>query len=85
MNTDKIMMYTKDNCPQCTIAKGRLKLANISYTEVYIDKQMAARQTLLDAGHKSVPVFYVDGKHIKLEDILAKHVKQQVLLDNIKE
>lgn len=65
-----VLMYTKSQCPQCVIAKGRLKLANIEFTEVFVDKDPAARQAMVDAGHRSVPIFYVDGVSVELKDLL---------------
>lgn len=67
-----ITMYTKSNCPQCIVAKGKLKIAGVKYTEVFVDKDPAARQVLVDAGHRSVPVIYQDGAAIKLEDLLLQ-------------
>lgn len=66
----EVKMYTKNNCTQCLVAKGKLKSAGVEYEEVNVDSNPAARQVLLDAGHRSVPVFYVSGVPVKLEDLL---------------
>lgn len=65
-------MYTKSQCPQCIIAKTKLKAADVAYTEVFVDRDPSAMKAMIDAGHKSVPIFYADGSHVKLEDLLNK-------------
>ena len=66
----EIIMYTKQSCPQCEIAKSRLKNAGVEYTEVYVDKDPTARQKMIDAGHRSVPIFYVGDAVFKLEQLI---------------
>jgi len=67
-----ILVYSKAVCPQCTIAKNKLKLAGIAYTEVFVDRDPVARQTMVDAGHRSVPIFYNNGVAVSLENLLNK-------------
>ena len=67
-----ITMYTKNNCPQCKIAKTKLKAKGVEYTEVFVDHDPIARQTMIDAGHRSVPIFYVNGSQVSLEYLLNK-------------
>ena len=66
------MMYTKSQCPQCVIAKAKLNLAGVAYTEVFVDRDPDAMKAMIDAGHRSVPIFYAEGRHAKLEDLLNK-------------
>ncbi len=37
MNNLNITMYTKDNCPNCEIAKQILKHANLAYADVDVE------------------------------------------------
>lgn len=67
-----ITVYSKSVCPQCTIAKSKLKLAGVDYKEVFVDRDPVARQAMMDAGHRSVPIFYVDGIEVELNSLLNK-------------
>lgn len=60
-----LTVYSKANCQQCDKLKLRLKTQGIEYTEIRVDLQPEARQFLLDQGHRSVPVVYEDGVHLK--------------------
>lgn len=62
---NKVMVYSKQNCPQCVVVKKQLKNSGVQYVEVSIDEgSPEARHWLLGKGHRSVPVVYVDGVHI---------------------
>lgn len=67
-----ILVYSKAVCPKCTAAKNKLKAAGIEYTEVFVDLDPAARQTMIDAGHRSVPILYNNGVATSLENLLNK-------------
>ena len=67
-----IMMYTKSQCPQCVIAKAKLNLAGVAYTEVFVDRDTDAMKTMIDAGHRSVPIFYANASQVSLEYLLNK-------------
>jgi glutaredoxin len=71
MDKQEVVVYSKSSCPMCVITKGRLEAKGISFTEVLVDKDATARQMLIDAGHRSVPVIFADGAPTKLEDLLA--------------
>lgn len=57
-----ITVYSKENCPQCDKAKGLLKLNDIQFNEVRVDKDTVAREWLMEQGHRSVPQLYLNGK-----------------------
>lgn len=50
-----ILLYSKNNCPQCVIAKALLHSRNIEYTELNIESNAAARDVLLEKGLRSLP------------------------------
>ena len=66
----KITLYTKTKCPKCDVVKNELKRHNVEYTEVYVDSEPLARQLLIDAGHRSVPVIYRGDKAISLKELI---------------
>jgi glutaredoxin 3 len=57
-----LTVYSKANCPFCDQAKNLLKLKNIAFEEVRIDQDPEARQFIMEAGHRTVPQIYRDGK-----------------------
>lgn len=57
-----LTIYSKENCPFCTRAKALLNEKGVEYTEMRVDLLPEARQFVLDAGHRSVPQIYKDGK-----------------------
>lgn len=56
------MVYSKANCPQCVKVKNELILKGVDFEEISVDKDAAMRSWLIAAGHRSVPVVYVDDK-----------------------
>ena len=67
-----VLVYSKQNCPQCVAAKTKLTAAGIKYEEIRVDLDPSARNMLMGFGHRSVPVIYKDGAAIKLEDLLLQ-------------
>lgn len=57
-----LTIYSKNNCPFCDQAKGLLKLKGIVFEEIKVDEVPDARQFIMDAGHRTVPQLYKDGK-----------------------
>jgi glutaredoxin len=55
-------VYSKTNCPGCTVVKKKLEQLGYGYLEVNIDKDQNAKQWLIDQGHRSVPVVLFNGK-----------------------
>ena len=58
-----VVVYSKANCPACVKLKNELFLKAVEFEEERVDQKLAARQYLMEEGHKSVPQVYVDGKH----------------------
>lgn len=56
-----IVVYTKDNCPECVKAKNYLDNKHIEYSVINVSEQPEYRQFLVDQGLRSVPQIYVDG------------------------
>lgn len=57
-----LKVYSKANCPFCDQAKNLLKLKNIAFEEVRVDQNPQAREFIVNAGHRTVPQIYKDGK-----------------------
>jgi glutaredoxin len=60
MELPMIVVYSKNNCPECTKAMSLLDSKGLTYTVVKIDEKPDARDFLIAAGHKSVPQIYND-------------------------
>lgn len=56
----KVVVYSKTNCPQCVVVKQQLVKKGIDFEEVNIEKDATMRSWLVSAGHRQVPVVYVD-------------------------
>ena len=57
-----IILYSKNGCSQCDRAKALLESMGVEYNEIKIDQVKAAREFLVNKGHRSVPQLYVGGK-----------------------
>lgn len=57
-----LTVYSKNHCPFCDQAKALLKNKNIAFEEIKIDENADARQFIMEAGHRTVPQIYQDGK-----------------------
>ena len=53
-----LIVYSKANCHQCTMAKELLNRLEVPFEEVRVDLDSEARSKLLAAGHRSVPQVY---------------------------
>lgn len=62
---DELIVYTKNNCPQCNVLKARLKTAGIPFKEISVEGNQDARDFLIGQGHRSAPVMYRGGVHLK--------------------
>jgi len=63
----KVIMYTKENCPNCKRAKFMFEACpvEIELKEYNINKDYHAQQYLIDKGIMSVPSFEINGKIIE--------------------
>lgn len=66
-----ITVFTKDNCPQCTVAKSRLTAAGIDFAEVNVSKSPLDRGWLIEQGHRTVPVIYLDDDAVSVESLVG--------------
>lgn len=57
-----LTIYSKNHCPFCDQAKALLQRKNIAFEEIKIDESPEARQFVMEAGHRTVPQIYKDGK-----------------------
>ncbi|CAB4221468.1 GrxC Glutaredoxin and related proteins [uncultured Caudovirales phage] len=57
-----LTVYSKDHCPFCTRAKTLLESKGVEFEEVRVDLDPEAKQFIVDAGHRSVPQIYLNGK-----------------------
>lgn len=57
-----LIVYTKPGCGYCSNAKDYLKGLGIAFDEVDVTKDNAARERILAAGHKTLPVIYAGDK-----------------------
>ena len=57
-----LTIYSKTQCPNCVNAKNFLKAKGIEFEEKNIETDLEAREFILEAGHRSVPQIYCNGK-----------------------
>lgn len=57
-----LTVYSKSNCPFCDRAKMLLTQKGIAFEEVRVDQDPEARDFIVNAGHRTVPQIYKDGK-----------------------
>lgn len=57
---DKITIFSRSNCMQCKMVKRFLKEHSVVFKEINIDENPAAREALISAGYKTLPVVKSD-------------------------
>ena len=57
-----LTLYTKKNCGYCLQAKALLNNNNIPYEEVNIELDDAAKNFVINEGHRTMPQIYFNGK-----------------------
>jgi glutaredoxin 3 len=57
-----LTVYSKTVCPYCVNAKNFLKSKNIAFEEINIEQTPQARDFIMEAGHRTVPQIYHNGK-----------------------
>lgn len=60
----KVIVYTSNTCPYCTMAKDYLKEREVSFEEKNVQTDKEARQELMAMGYTGVPVICVDDEQI---------------------
>ena len=60
-----IVIYTKDTCPYCVMAKNLLQKNGLSYTEIRVDLDEQEREKMIErSGRYTVPQIFFDDTHI---------------------
>jgi len=69
-----IELYSTAICPYCIAAKNLLKAKGLSWREIRIDMDAAARSAMLErsGGRRTVPQIFINGVHVGGFDDLAK-------------
>jgi glutaredoxin 3 len=69
-----IEIYSTAICPYCIAAKNLLKAKGLSWREIRIDTDPAARTAMLErsAGRRTVPQIFINGTHVGGFDDLAQ-------------
>lgn len=70
----KVLMYTKNSCGYCNMAKSLLKSKKIEFEEINIEEKTEAREFVINEGHRTMPQIYIDGKSIGGYDALNNHL-----------
>lgn len=60
----KVIVYTSNTCPYCTMAKDYLKDREIPFEEKNVQTDKEARNELMEKGYTGVPVICVDDEEI---------------------
>lgn len=79
----KVIIYTKDNCPYCRMAKNLLNERSISFEEVRVDLDQNKLDEMLKLSkRRTVPQIFINDQPIGGYDDLAALVKSGKL-DNL--
>jgi glutaredoxin 3 len=61
----KVLIYTANLCPYCTIAKRLLDTKGAKYTEINVDSEPGLRQEMMiKTKRKTVPQIYIGDYHV---------------------
>ncbi|HEU5280988.1 MAG TPA: glutaredoxin 3 [Gammaproteobacteria bacterium] len=78
----KVIIYSKENCPYCVMAKQLLDARQVTYTEIRIDLVEAERDNMIRlSGRRTVPQIFINEKPIGGYDDLAALAKSGKLDD----
>ena len=74
----KVIIYSTETCPYCVRAKQLLDAKGIAYTEIRVDLDDVARETMVQlSGRRSVPQIFMDDQHIGGFDDLYAYFNHQ--------
>ena len=75
--TEEAVVYTKDLCPYCNMAKDLLKKKNIKFKEINLISSPNTVEEMLKKSHgrKTVPQIFLGNKHIGGYDNLCEYLK----------
>lgn len=72
----KIIIYTKDHCPYCHLAKELLSARHIAFEEIRIDLDEAKRDEMIRlSNRRTVPQIFINDQPIGGYDDLAALAK----------
>lgn len=60
----KVLVYTSNTCPYCTMAKDYLKEKGVEFEEKNVQNDAAARDELISMGYTGVPVLVIGEEEI---------------------
>ena len=60
----KVVVYTSNTCPYCTMAKDYLNEKGIEFEEKNVQNDAAARDELISMGYTGVPVLVIGEEEI---------------------
>ncbi len=65
INMSKILIYSTNLCPYCTMAKKLLERRGLSYDEINIDSKSGLREEMmLKTKRRTVPQIYIGDYHV---------------------
>lgn len=69
----KIVIYTKDSCPYCRMAKDLLTARKLTFEEIRVDLDPAKLQEMIERSkRRTVPQIFIDDKAVGgYEDLAA--------------
>lgn len=72
----KIIVYSKENCPYCRMAKDLLNAKKLPFEEIRIDLDPSKLEEMMRlSNRRTVPQIFIDGKSIGGYDDLAALAK----------
>lgn len=78
----KVVIYSKDSCPYCQMAKELLSARHVSYEEIRIDLDAHQRDEMIRlSNRRTVPQIFINDEPIGGYDDLAALVKSGKLDD----
>jgi glutaredoxin 3 len=79
----QVIIYTKDSCPYCHLAKELLTHRNISFTEIRVDLDPHKLEEMMTRSQRrTVPQIFINNKSIGGYDDLAA-ISKSGILDNL--
>jgi glutaredoxin 3 len=82
----KVIMYTKEPCPYCRLAKELLKSKQVAFTEIRLDQEADKLEEMMRlSNRRTVPQIFINDESIGGYDdlaALAKSGKLDTLLNS---
>jgi glutaredoxin 3 len=82
----KVIMYTKEPCPYCRLAKELLKSKQVAFTEIRLDQETDKLEEMMRlSNRRTVPQIFINDESIGGYDdlaALAKSGKLDTLLNS---